>query len=125
MQCQRHITVRATKRMAAVTAVHIRRETATVEKQNGLLVGRKDAFDLAGQAQGEQPLAYPLGVHQRDGKDLGQWPSVHSVGHQQELVATELCVLVGLQGWRGRAEHDDRILPLSAHHGEVAGVVAR
>ena len=49
----------------------------------------------------------------------------HALGHRQADVLARLHVGDGLEARRGAAEHTDRPGSVRAHHGDVAGVVAR
>ncbi len=113
--------------LAAGAAEDDRRISAAVEQDHDLLFAVEALFDFGGQlARDDLLLAGFLEfLAHVDDFDFGKRTLFDAIGEFDERVFVFLRVEVGLQRRRGRAQHDDGVRHLGAHHGDVAGVVAR
>ena len=124
---ERDGAVLAFKLLAAGAAEHDRRISAAVEQHHDLLFAVEALFDFGGELARDDLLVtgfLKLLAHVDD-FDFGQRTLLDAIGQFDQRVFIFLRVEVGLERRRGRAQHDDGVRHLGAHHGDVAGVVAR
>ena len=124
---QRDGAVLAFELFAAGAAQDDRRISAAVEQDHDLLFALEAFFDFFGQLARDDLLVsgFLKLLPHVDDFDFGQRALLHAVGQFDQRVLVLLRVEIGLERRRGRAQHDDGIRHLGAHHGDVARVIAR
>ncbi len=113
--------------LAAGAAQHDGRISAAVEQHHDLLFAVETLLDFGRQLARDDLLVpgfLELLAHVDD-FDFRQRTLLHAVGQLDQRILILLGVEIRFQRRRGRTEHDDGIRHLGAHHGDVAGVVAR
>ena len=113
--------------MAAPGTVNVRREAAAIEQQHhlaavleGVAHRRLQRLAEGGDAALLRPIVTAIDQHHRR-----QRPIQHALRQGEQGVLAALGVVVTLQRRSGRAEDDGDVFQPGAHHGHVAGMVAR
>ncbi len=124
---QRQVAELAALHEAARRAMDVRREAAAVEQQHHLAAILERLTHRVVQRvahRAETPLGRSL-VAQINDDDIGQRAVEDALRQFEQRVLAALGVVEALQRRRGRAEDDRDVFQSGAHHGHVAGVVAR
>ena len=124
---ERDGAVLAFELLAASAAEHDGRISAAVEQHHDLLFALEPLFDFGGEFARDDLLVAGLLelLAHVDDFDFGQRTLLHAIGQFDQRIFIFLRVEIRLQRRRGRAQHDDGIRHLGAHHGNIAGVIAR
>jgi hypothetical protein len=124
---ERDGAVLAFERLAAGAAQHHRRISPAIEQNHDLLFAVEALFDLRGEFARDDLLVagFLEFLPHVDDLDLGQRTLLHAVGQLDQRVFIFLRVEIRFQRGRRRTQDHDCIRHLGAHHGNVAGVVAR
>ena len=119
--------VLAFQSFAAGAAQHHRRISAAIEQHHDLFFAVKAFFDLRGQLARDHLLVAGLleFLPHVDDLDFRQRALLHAVGQLDQRVFIFLRVEIRFQRWRGRTQNHGGIRHLGAHHGNIAGVIAR
>ena len=115
------------QRLAAGAAQHHGRISAAIEQHHDLLFAFEALFDLRRQLARDDLLVagFLKFLAHVDDLDFRQRTLLHAVGQLDQRVLIFLRVEIRFQRWRRRAQNHDGIRHLGAHHGDVAGMVAR
>ncbi len=124
---ERDATVRAFRHVTAFRAEHVSGVTAAIQKDDNLLALVETRLDRVAQFAREDEqtfladdfLAHVDDAHQR------HFLVVDARGERGQRVAAAFGVVEGFERGRGGAEDDGGVFDFAAHHGDVAGVVAR
>ena len=127
MEGERDAAIRTVPRFAARAAQERSRESATVEKQNGLLVFLEPARDRRAQLFGENrgDFFLPPREPQIDDPHQRHLAIVHALRQIQQAIFPLNGVVITLERRRGGPEQNDALLHLRAHDRDVARVIAR
>ena len=127
MEGERDAAIRTVPRFAASAAQERSRESATVEKQNGLLVLLKPARDRRAQLFGENRGDFFLSPREPQIDDPHQrhLAIVHALRQIQQPIFPLNGVVITLERRRRGSEQDDALLHLRTHDRDVARMVTR
>ncbi len=124
---ERDAAIRALAHFAARAAKEGSGEAAAVQEKDGLLALFQTGGDGSEKlfAQNGERLRLPRFLAEIDDPDERHLVVIHPQGQVEETILAAGGVVITLERRRGGAEKNDAVFHLAAHHGDIAGVVAR